>query len=234
MNLEHYSPALRTHSSEVDRVMTPTPSEEGLSHSGSLTGNLFSQAEDSDELLSPRIATYVMDEADESNVDETEYYLNTPRPKYVQGVMRGQQAYIITNLLGDGSRTLLQPQMVWTIGRNREAALPLRDRMMSRRHAVIMFVRREGFYLVDFNSMNGSYVNGARVTSRRLLQDGDFVRVGNTEFFFFISGNYRSVEALHPEVINRLMATEPKISSNHVDYSELQEEISFNFHHSSQ
>ena len=79
-----------------------------------------------------------------------------PLKHYIQGVVQGQQSYIITNLLG-GSLTLFQPQMVWTVGRNRGAALPLRDRLLSRRHAVIMFVLQEGFNLVDLNSMNGSF-----------------------------------------------------------------------------
>ncbi|MBD2325507.1 FHA domain-containing protein [Alkalinema sp. FACHB-956] len=159
--------------------------------------------------------------------DSTRYHLDVPRPKYVQGVLRGQQAYLITNLLGEGSRTLIQPQMVWTIGRNREAAMPMRDRMMSRRHAVLMFTRREGFYLVDLNSMNGSFVNGIRVENRCLLKDGDFIQVGNTEFFFFVSGSYRSLEALHPEILTRLIHPTTK-ASTHVDYSEIREEISFN------
>ncbi|MGI0491905.1 FHA domain-containing protein [Alkalinema pantanalense CENA528] len=184
--------------------------------------------DDSDEVLSHQIATFVMDDGnDQPNSDLTSYHSDVARPKYVQGVLRGQQAYLITNLLGEGSRTLIQPQMVWTIGRNREAAVPMRDRMMSRRHAVLMFTRREGFYLIDLNSMNGSFVNGVKVENRCLLKDGDFLRVGNTEFFFFVSGSYRSLEALHPEVLTRLTHPTTKASA-YVDYSEIHEEISFN------
>ncbi len=149
-----------------------------------------------------------------------------PQPHYVQGVIRGQQAYIITNLCNQVSSTLFQPQMTWSIGRNRQAAIPLRDRMLSRHHAVLMYVRNAGFHLLDLNSMNGSYINGVRVEKRVSLKDGDFVRVGNTEYFFFVSNGYRNLDPLHSEVLTRLV--NPETKSPHVDYSELKEEISFN------
>jgi pSer/pThr/pTyr-binding forkhead associated (FHA) protein len=150
------------------------------------------------------------------------------QPFYVQGVIRGQQAYIITNLCNLTSSTLFQPQMTWSIGRNRDAAIPLRDRMLSRHHSILMYVRNTGFHLLDLNSMNGSYVNDERVENRSSLRDGDFIRVGNTEFFFFLSKGYRNLDALHPEVLNRLVNPEGKAS--HVDYAEIKEEISFNLH----
>ena len=167
---------------------------------------------------------YPQDESPES-------YMVKPQPGYIQGVVRGQKAYLITNLRNSASSCLYQPQMTWTIGRNRDAALPLRDRMLSRRHSVLMYVRTEGFYLVDLNSMNGSYVNGKRVENRIALQDGDFIRVGHTEFFFFLSTGYRKIEAIHPQVLNRLLNPEEK-GNVHIDYAEIREEISFNLNRS--
>jgi pSer/pThr/pTyr-binding forkhead associated (FHA) protein len=149
------------------------------------------------------------------------------QPRYVQGVIRGQQAYIITNLCDRTSSTLFQPQMTWSIGRNRDAAIPLRDRMLSRHHSVLMYVRNSGFHLLDLNSMNGSYINGERLENRASLKDGDFLRVGNTEFFFFLSNGYRNLDALHPEVLNRLVKPEVKANS-HIDYAEIREDVSFN------
>lgn len=163
--------------------------------------------------------------------ESPESYLVKPQPGYIQGIVRGHKAYLITNLRNSVSSCLYQPQMTWTIGRNRDAALPLRDRMLSRRHSVLMYVKAEGFYLVDLNSMNGSYVNGNRVENRIALQDGDFIRVGHTEFFFFLSTRYRKIEAIHPQVLNRLLNPEEK-GNVHIDYAEIQEEISFNLNRS--
>ena len=148
------------------------------------------------------------------------------KPRYIQGVVIGKLAYLVTNLLKQESFTLRQPQMVWTIGRNRSAALPLQDRKLSRRHAVILY--REGrFHLIDLNSMNGSYINGVRVQQRQQLQDGDCICVGSTRFFFFVSVQERAIQAIHPEVLERLNNAEAR-NGAFIDFSELQEEISFN------
>jgi FHA domain len=159
-----------------------------------------------DDLIA-RAETFIGDEdgQDSRNGLDAELFQKTA-PKYMHGVVRGQQAYLTTNLLETGSLMLLQPQMVWTLGRNREAGIPVRDRMLSRRHASIMYLREDrAFYLLDLNSMNGSYVNGVRVDQQR-LKDGDFVRIGNTEFFFFISEHYENLEPLHADVHAKLLS----------------------------
>lgn len=141
--------------------------------------------------------------------------------KYIQGVVQGKQAFIITNL-PDESQTLAQPQMVWTIGRNREAAIPLKDRAMSRRHAVILYLQSVGFQLIDLNSMNGSFVNGDRLQQRRVLKDGDRIRVGSINFTFYVSHRSRALNAIHPEVLARFNTAEPR-SESFIDYAELED-----------
>jgi FHA domain len=159
-------------------------------------------------------STYIMGMVEEAG-QETDIPSPKPSPRYVQGVIRGHQAYMITNLVGDASQTLLQPQMLWTLGRNREAALAIKDRMMSRRHAVIVYDRQdECFYLADLASLNGSYVNGVRLKQRHKLQDGDFLRVGNTEFFFFSSGGYESLDALQSDDYAKLVQNHDLLSKS--------------------
>lgn len=189
------------------------------------------EPEDGEDILIAKAATLMIDcppspEAPGPKLDKD------GRLRYIQGVIQGAQAYIVTNLLGEGSQTLVQPQMVWTIGRNREAALPFQDRMMSRRHAVVLYVQDEGFYLLDLNSMNGSYVNGVQVRQRTLLQDGDYICLGTTQFYFFVSQGTRTLTAIHPEVFSRINNTELR-STPFIDYSALEElDISFNLNHS--
>ncbi|HTL88501.1 MAG TPA: FHA domain-containing protein [Leptolyngbya sp.] len=149
------------------------------------------------------------------------------KPRYIQGIVLNQRVYLVTNLLRPESMTLKQPQMIWTIGRNRSAALPLQDRKLSRRHAIILH-QQDGFHFIDLNSMNGSYINGIRVQQRQPLQDGDCVCVGSTRFFFFVSAQERVSEAIHPEVLARLNNIDGRTGA-FVDFSELKEEISFNF-----
>ena len=68
------------------------------------------------------------------------------------------------------------------IGRSSES-LPLSDQTISRRHAEL--TPDEGkWYILDLNSANGTYVNGVRVTERRLLAAGDQIRTGMSLFLF--------------------------------------------------
>lgn len=67
------------------------------------------------------------------------------------------------------------------IGRGAENAIRLdEDSTVSSRHAVLDS-RSDGVWVEDAGSTNGTFVNGARVTSARLLQPGDIVRIGHTD-----------------------------------------------------
>ncbi|MGV0025021.1 FHA domain-containing protein [Phormidesmis priestleyi] len=162
-----------------------------------------------------RAQTLLIDFEDQANIEFDKAAID-PKPKYVQGVLQAGQVYLITNLLHNRSQTLIQSQKVWTIGRHRAAALPLQDRKMSRRHAVILYADFN-FYLLDLNSMNGSYVNGDRVKQRQLLQDGDRVCLGHTEFLFYVSQRSRTLDLIHPEVFSRFSHLESR-STPFVDY----------------
>ena len=58
-----------------------------------------------------------------------------------------------------------------------------RDDFASARHATFT-PRRDGVWLTDDGSTNGTFVNGVRLEGARRLQPGDIVRVGETEFRF--------------------------------------------------
>lgn len=150
-------------------------------------------------------------------------------PFYIQGIVQNHKAFIITNLPEGESHTLVQPQMVWTLGRHREAAIALPDKAMSRHHAVLLYVADAGFQFMDLNSMNGSFLNGKRLQQRTFLRDGDHLRMGMTEFTFYFSRSIQTLEPLHPEVLSRLNSSKPRPDSNFVDFSALDEsEIEFN------
>jgi len=65
------------------------------------------------------------------------------------------------------------------LGRGEAAAIRVRDRHVSRRHARIT-VREGGLWIEDLGTANGVLVNGQRVGRPRLLMDGDLVEVGTT------------------------------------------------------
>ena len=70
------------------------------------------------------------------------------------------------------------------IGRN-EPTVPLNHRGVSRQHCLIR-KQDAGFVLKDLGSHNGTFVNGERV-GERILEHGDQVLIGDTEFLFVSS-----------------------------------------------
>lgn len=67
------------------------------------------------------------------------------------------------------------------VGRGAENTIRLdADTTVSGRHATIDS-RADGLWVEDTGSTNGTFVNGARVTSARLLRPGDVIRIGHTD-----------------------------------------------------
>jgi FHA domain len=67
------------------------------------------------------------------------------------------------------------------VGRDPESGVRLDgDEFASARHARID-PRPDGVWVEDLGSTNGTFVNGGQISSRRLLQPGDVLRVGETE-----------------------------------------------------
>ena len=67
------------------------------------------------------------------------------------------------------------------VGRGAENLIRLdADTTVSSRHATLS-KRPDGLWVEDAGSTNGTFVNGARVTSARLLQPGDVIRIGHTD-----------------------------------------------------
>jgi pSer/pThr/pTyr-binding forkhead associated (FHA) protein len=79
-----------------------------------------------------------------------------------------------------GSAYELGPAPV-TIGRGEGNVIALpTDEYASTRHARIEALR-DGLWVVDLGSRNGTFVNGAPVEGREQLRAGDLVRIGETE-----------------------------------------------------
>jgi hypothetical protein len=77
--------------------------------------------------------------------------------------------------------TSLELKLPTRLGRGGENAIRLDgDDFVSTRHALLE-PRPDGLWVEDVGSTNGTFVNGARVTTARLLQPGDVVRIGKTD-----------------------------------------------------
>ncbi|MEN9203200.1 MAG: adenylate/guanylate cyclase domain-containing protein [Thermostichus sp. DG_1_6_bins_120] len=86
----------------------------------------------------------------------------------------------------DGSQRkhILAGATAWTLGRDEDNAIVLKDPSVSRQHALLQYLDDKSIYLIDLGSRNGSFVNHRRVSIPTLLQDGDQLTLGQSELEF--------------------------------------------------
>jgi two-component system cell cycle response regulator len=99
---------------------------------------------------------------------------------------------------GMGTRYSLGDSPI-VLGRGSDSEIRINDHSVSRKHARIQ-PGSDGYYAVDLQSTNGTYVNDVPASMCK-LRDGDYLRVGNCIYRFLIGGN---VETEYHEEIYRL------------------------------
>ena len=86
-------------------------------------------------------------------------------------------------VLGEGVEFELDSAPV-TVGRAAQNDVAIEgDKFASARH-VRFEPRRDGVWVSDLGSTNGTYVNGVRIAEARKLAPGDVVRIGETDLRF--------------------------------------------------
>src|SRR5438477_1541633 len=85
------------------------------------------------------------------------------------------------------------------LGRGSDCEIRINDHSVSRKHARIQ-PGIDGYYAVDLQSTNGTFVNDVPASMYK-LKDGDYLRVGNCIYRFLMGGN---VENEYHEEIYRL------------------------------
>lgn len=131
-------------------------------------------AEASDEGQDGSTATYVIDESGELV------------PVELSEVIHDDGAALVIRAGGGrvGESFGLEEERT-TIGRRPDAEIFLDDITVSRDHALIV-KRADGFHLDDLGSLNGTYVNRARIESHK-LEDGDELQIGKYKLTFLTS-----------------------------------------------
>jgi hypothetical protein len=95
----------------------------------------------------------------------------------------GRLVVLESPALDPGSEFLLESRPL-TVGRAGGNDVPLpSDEYASTRHARFD-PRRDGIWIEDVGSTNGTFVNGIRLTRERRLAPGDVVRIGETDLRF--------------------------------------------------
>jgi hypothetical protein len=95
----------------------------------------------------------------------------------------GRLVVLVSPTLGEGDVYTLDSHAL-TMGRGttNDVSLP-DDEYASTRHARFE-PRRDGVWIEDIGSTNGTFVNGIRLTRERKLVPGDVVRIGETDLRF--------------------------------------------------
>jgi len=128
----------------------------------------------------------------------TETWVTTPDRSIVSTRRDACLVHIYPTGPGMGTRYPLG-EMPVVLGRGNDCDIRINDHSVSRRHARIQ-LGADGYYAVDLQSTNGTFVNDMP-TSLCKLNDGDYLRVGNCIYRFLDGGN---IEAEYHEEIYRL------------------------------
>jgi len=100
-----------------------------------------------------------------------------------QSIRPGRLVVIVSPVLELGEEYELNSSPI-TVGRGGQNDVALEnDEFASARHVRIE-PRRDGVWVHNLGSTNGTYVNGIRIDRPRKLVQGDLIRVGETELRF--------------------------------------------------
>jgi len=129
---------------------------------------------------------------------EIETWPRVPSPLLPAAPGRGCLVQIYPTDSAVGSRHAL-PGTPLTIGREEGCEINLSNKSVSRRHARIQ-PRPDGYYLIDLQSTNGTFINDLQVSTAK-LQNGDHLRLGDV-VLRYLEGS--QVEAAYHEEVHRL------------------------------
>src|SRR5579864_6286764 len=93
-----------------------------------------------------------------------------------------QGPYLEADIGGELRRFALADNGMFRIGRSDKNEVVIADDLASRHHAMLQQSEEGMVYLTDLGSSNGTFVNGARVSTPVILQSGDRINIGNHEF----------------------------------------------------
>ena len=70
------------------------------------------------------------------------------------------------------------------MGRHPNNAIVFDHKKISRWHAAIVRLTEREFRLMDFDTTNGTWLNGRRISDPAILADGDMIQIGQARFMF--------------------------------------------------
>lgn len=91
----------------------------------------------------------------------------------------------ITNGPAMGQRFALEGHQLVMVGRDASCTIQIVDPQLSRCHLQIKYVPQEKrHYAIDFDSKNGVFVNGAKISGPTVLSDRDAIALGDSTIVY--------------------------------------------------
>ncbi len=103
--------------------------------------------------------------------------ISTPKTKQIMLTM--------TDSYGKSKEIVCNIDSSIFVGRDKMCQIHTDDDKMSRQHFVIESTQL-GFFVTDLETMNGTFVNGSKLTQRQLLNEGDAIVAGREKFVFHV------------------------------------------------
>ncbi|MEB3310496.1 MAG: adenylate/guanylate cyclase domain-containing protein [Snowella sp.] len=93
--------------------------------------------------------------------------------------------YFLIHTLQGNQEFPLGDKNYWTIGRNKENDIVIRDHSISRNHAILQRTETGDFLLIDLGSSNGTFINGRRVSIPATIKSADRIMFGKSQVEFY-------------------------------------------------
>jgi pSer/pThr/pTyr-binding forkhead associated (FHA) protein len=117
-----------------------------------------------------------------------------------QKTMEQQEPALIATLTADDGTMHPLLEETSTIGRTPANAIALRDGSVSASHARVERTAG-GFVIEDVGSRNGTYVNSEKLSGKRLLADGDLLRLGKIILTFNLAADLKRKQSTEREMM---------------------------------
>ncbi|WP_448533810.1 FHA domain-containing protein [Parathermosynechococcus lividus] len=118
------------------------------------------------------------------------------------------RAWLIIREYGQPKRDVaLTPDRQWTIGRQKDCSIILRDRYVSRVHAVInsfLFANQPLYFIADYHSRNGTLLNGLLIRHSTLLHHEDVIGIGRALLVFYYPEMFKEIDASMLSQLNKV------------------------------
>mgnify|MGYP004713255025 CR=1 FL=1 len=101
--------------------------------------------------------------------------ISTPKTKKI--------VLMMTDSFGKSKEIICNIDSSIFVGRDRMCQIHTDDDKMSRQHFAIESTQL-GFFIMDLDTLNGTLVNGKKLTNRQMLKEGDVISAGREKFVF--------------------------------------------------